>query len=184
MVSLPAILFFVAASGAPAAAPMPAPPTSAAPAADLAAITRAIATMDATDMAGRRWTGGDLNGRVILIDFWATWCAPCLADMPRLKALREAHGREDFEILGVSLDVRSRQSLVSWLNRQRIDWPQLHEKAGYGGTVPRLFGIESLPRTVVIGRDGRIAAVDVRGERLASLIDTLVSGAPVAGGRK
>jgi thiol-disulfide isomerase/thioredoxin len=147
-------------------------------------MTRAVAIMDATDMAGRRWTSGDLHGRVILIDFWATWCAPCLADMPRLKALRESHAREDFEVLGVSLDVRSRHSLVSWLNRQRIDWPQIHEKSGYGGSVPRLFGIESLPRTVVIGRDGRIAAVDVRGERLASIIDTLVAGAPAAGDRK
>jgi thiol-disulfide isomerase/thioredoxin len=184
MVSLPAILFFVAASGAPAVAPMLALPMSAAPTADVAAITRAISTMDATDVAGRRWTGDDLYGRVILIDFWATWCAPCLADMPRLKALREAHAREDFEILGISLDVRSRQSLVSWLNRQRIDWPQVHEKSGYGGTVPRLFGIESLPRTVLVGRDGRIAAVDLRGDRLASVIDTLVSQAPATGGRK
>jgi hypothetical protein len=68
----------------------------------------------------------------------------------------------------------SRGTAVSWLNRNRIDWPQVHERAGYAADVPRLFAVDRLPRTVVIGRDGVAAAVDLRGERLAATIDTLI----------
>ena len=130
----------------------------------------------AVDLAGQQWSAERLRGRVVLIDFWATWCAPCLAEIPRLKALRSKHSREDFEILGISLDARSRQSFVSWLNRNRVEWPQVHQRAGYSSDAARVFGIDRLPRTIVIDRDGSVAAVDVRGERLALLVDALVAG--------
>lgn len=139
----------------------------------------ALARLKTTDIDGQQWTVDDMRGRVVLIDFWATWCAPCLAELPRLKALRARHSREDFEILGVSLDVTSRQSFVSWLNRQRIDWPQVHERAGYADDVPRLFGVDRLPRTILVGREGNIAAVDLRGERLAARVDALVAAGAV-----
>ena len=141
----------------------------------------ALQRFEAADVSGRRWTPADLRGRVVLLDFWATWCAPCLAELPRLKALHQRHSRADFEILGISLDATSRRSFVSWLNRNRIEWPQVHERAGYGGELPRLFGIDRLPATLVIGRDGTLAAVDHRGERLEATIDALVAapaGAP------
>jgi len=134
----------------------------------------ALKNLKAIDLDGRQWTAAEMRGRVVLLDFWATWCAPCLAELPRLKALRDRHSREHFEILGISLDVKSRQSFVSWLNRNRIDWPQVHERAGYSAGIPRLFGIDRLPRTILVGRDGAIAAVDLRGERLAARIDDLV----------
>jgi thiol-disulfide isomerase/thioredoxin len=132
----------------------------------------------AEDLSGHRWTGENLRGRVVLLDFWATWCAPCLAELPRLKTLREQFRREDFEIIGISLDAGSRRAFVSWLNRHRIEWPQVHERGGYSGTVPRQFGVDRLPRTVLIDRDGRIAAVDLRGERLAEAVHTLVAQPP------
>lgn len=141
------------------------------------ALTAALERFEAVDLDGRRWTSADLRGRVVLIDFWATWCAPCLAELPRLSALRARHSRERFEILGVSLDATSRRSLVSWLNRQRIDWPQVHERAGYDGYVPRLAGVDRLPRTILIAADGSVAAVDARGSRLEALVNALVSDA-------
>jgi thiol-disulfide isomerase/thioredoxin len=138
-------------------------------------IAAALARFDAVDLDGRRWTAADLEGRVILLDFWATWCAPCLADLPGLQAAYEKHDRRDFEILGISLDAAARPWFVSWLNRQRIDWPQIHERGAYSGTIARLFGIDSLPRTVLIDTDGTAAAVDLRGARLVAAIDRLVS---------
>lgn len=143
-----------------------------------AAASTALRSFAATDLSGRHWTAAGLGGRVVLLDFWATWCAPCLAELPRLRALREKHSRGDLEILGISLDVKSRRAFVSWLNRNRIDWPQIHDRAGYGGRVPRLFGVDALPRTVVLTREGAVAAVDLRGERLARLIDALVAAGP------
>lgn len=138
------------------------------------AMEAALRRFTATDLAGAAWSLPEMHGRVVLLDFWATWCAPCLAELPRLRALREKHAESGFEILGISLDVMSRQAFVSWLNRHRIDWPQVHDRMGYGGNVPRLFAVDHLPRSVLVARDGRIAAIDARGERLASLVEALV----------
>lgn len=144
--------------------------------ASLAPAAAAVERLDAIDIAGRAWRAADLRGRVTLIDFWATWCAPCLADLPRLQELRAQHSRDDFEILGISLDVRDRRSFVSWLNRNRIDWPQVHERSGYDDGVPALFGVESIPRTILLDRDGTIAAVDLRGDALVRAVHRLVRG--------
>lgn len=135
----------------------------------------AVARLDVEDLHGTRWTPDRLRGRVVLIDFWATWCAPCLADLPRLKALRERYGREEFEILGVTLDVTSRRDLVSWLNRQRVDWPQVHERAGYAGRLPAMFGVRALPATVLVDAKGRVAGVNLRGDALAARVAELVN---------
>ena len=138
---------------------------------------------DVQDLDGLRWTADSVRGRVLLLDFWATWCAPCLAELPRLKALRGRYDRTEFEILGISLDAVDRRTFVSWLNRQRVDWPQVHERSGYDAGLPRLFGVDRLPRTVLLDRDGRVAAIDLRGEALARAVDALVrdpvrSGSP------
>jgi thiol-disulfide isomerase/thioredoxin len=144
----------------------------------LRVVSAALEQFSATDLAGRRWTAADLGGRVVLLDFWATWCAPCLADLPLLQALRQEHPRDDFEILGISLDVTSRRAFVSWLNRHRIEWPQIHLRQGYAADVPTLFGVEQLPSTVVIDRAGRVAGIDVRGDRLVAVVNALVGDTP------
>lgn len=142
----------------------------------------AVARLAAVDIAGRTWRAADLRGRVTLIDFWATWCAPCLADLPRLQDLRAQHPRDDFEILGISLDVRDRRSFVSWLNRNRVDWPQVHERSGYDSGVPALFGVDAIPRTILLDRDGTVAAVDLRGDALVRAVNHLVRTSRVPDG--
>jgi thiol-disulfide isomerase/thioredoxin len=126
------------------------------------------------DMSGRRWTVAGLRGRVVLLDFWATWCAPCLSELPRLKSLRERYSREELEIIGIMLEPTTRRSLTSWLNRHRIDWPQVHER-GYSGTLARAYGVQSLPATVLFGRDGFLDARNLRGERLERRVTELIN---------
>jgi thiol-disulfide isomerase/thioredoxin len=145
----------------------------------------AIEQFDARDLDGHHWTLERLRGRVVVIDFWATWCAPCLADLPRFKALRESYPRREFEIVGVMLDPLSRRSIVSWLNRNRIDWPQIHERGGYQGRLARAFGIDRLPASVLLDRRGAVVAVNVRGEQLVLRVNEMISGSahPERGGR-
>jgi thiol-disulfide isomerase/thioredoxin len=169
--SFTVLLVFTLAAAAPDGGP-PAPRPD-----DRAAVAEALTGFAARDLNGRTWKAEDLRGRVVLIDFWATWCAPCLAEFPRLKALHAAIPRQAFEIVGVSLDVLSRRELISWLNRQRLDWPQIHERGGYAGATAQRFGIDRLPRTILLARDGSIAALDLRGEELERHIRHLVGAA-------
>src|SRR5687768_9588237 len=134
----------------------------------------AIATMRVVDLDGRAWTADKLRGRVTLIDFWATWCAPCLTELPYLKQARARYSTEEFEILGVSFDVSDRRALLSWLNRQGVFWPQVFDGRGRNGPVARHFGVIGVPTSFLTGADGSIAATNLRGPRLLAAIDAQV----------
>ena len=136
---------------------------------------RGLDRLRLTDMDGRTWTAEDFQDRVILIDFWATWCAPCLSDLPYLKKARARHAREGFEILGVSFDVSDRRTFVSWLNRQRVDWPQVFDGRGRQGTAARQLQVIAVPTSFLIDRQGRLIAMNLRGERLLAAIDAAVA---------
>jgi thiol-disulfide isomerase/thioredoxin len=137
-------------------------------------LTSAFAALDATDLRGRRWTAADLSGRVVILDFWATWCAPCLAEIPVLRRIHSTFDRDRVQVLGVSLDVTDRRSLTAWLNRQRIEWPQIWQDAGYEGELARRFGVRSLPASLLVGSDGRVMAQNLRGERLHRAVAALL----------
>jgi thiol-disulfide isomerase/thioredoxin len=134
----------------------------------------AIATMRLVDIDGRAWTADSLRGRVTLIDFWATWCAPCLTELPYLKQARSRYSTDEFEILGVSFDVSDRRTLMSWLNRQGVMWPQVFDGRGRNGPAARHFAVIGVPTSFLIGGDGSIAATNLRGQRLLTAIDTQV----------
>ncbi|HUE88728.1 MAG TPA: TlpA disulfide reductase family protein [Vicinamibacterales bacterium] len=128
----------------------------------------AVDALNVVDLQDKRWTAADLKGRVVLIDFWATWCAPCLAQIPEFKRLRATYG-EQFEVLAISLDSRSRRDLVAWLNRQDVAWPQVHDGRAFSSPAARPFGVAALPASLLVV-DGRIAAKNLRGEGLSRAI--------------
>ena len=128
----------------------------------------------AVDLDGRVWSSESLRGRVVLIDFWATWCAPCLAELPRLRRLHARYDTRDLVILGISLDRSSARDFRSWLQRQDIGWPQVREVGGYDSPLAALFGVEVLPASFLVGRDGRVVARDLRGASLTARVRELV----------
>jgi thiol-disulfide isomerase/thioredoxin len=134
----------------------------------------AIATMRVVDLDGRAWTADSLRGRVTLIDFWATWCAPCLTELPYLKQARARYSTDEFEVLGVSFDVSDRRTLTSWLNRQGVIWPQVFDGRGRNGPAARHFGVIGVPTSFLIGADGSVAATNLRGQRLLTAIEAEV----------
>ena len=133
----------------------------------------AVDALDVTDLQGKRWTAADLKARVVLIDFWATWCAPCLAQIPELKKLRATYG-DRFEVLAISVDSRSRRDLVAWLNRIGVSWPQVHDGRAFNSPAARPFGVAALPASVLVV-DGKVAALNLRGKALEQALAYLTS---------
>jgi thiol-disulfide isomerase/thioredoxin len=159
------------------AAPQTAPPAASAAARQAAVAQTAFAKFRATDIEGRELTATSLRGRVVILDFWATWCAPCLKDVPTYQRLRREHDDSRLEIIGVSVDVLDRRGLVSWLNRQQVTWTQIHDRRGYSGELAQQFKVMSLPTTYVFDADGRMVAANVRGERLIETVTKLMAPA-------
>lgn len=128
----------------------------------------------AVDIDGRQWSADALRGRVVIVDFWATWCAPCLEELPRLKRLHARHQASGLTIIGVSLDRSSTREFRSWLQRQAIGWPQVRESGGFDGALARAFGIEAVPASFVFDRAGQLHASGLRGSEMESRVTALL----------
>ena len=122
---------------------------------------------------GRMLETQRLRGKVVLIDFWATWCAPCREGLPKLKALLASRQSKGLEILGVNFD-ESPKSLRRFLARESVDWPQHCAVGGMDGAVAREFGLTRLPTLWLIDREGRLRDLDARVD-LEGKIDRLLS---------
>lgn len=127
-----------------------------------------------TTLDGRKLTDGDLRGRVVLVDVWATWCAPCLAEMPTLKRLESLHG-DALRIVGVNVDSIPRRDLRQWLARRDITWPQLFDGRGVRGPLATRLQVEFLPRSFLFDSDGRLIGTDLRGDALLRAVESLVT---------
>jgi peroxiredoxin len=135
----------------------------------------------AATLAGGEVSLEDLKGKVVLVDFWATWCPPCKKELPGLKKLYAELHEKGFEIVGVDGVEKSVEALKKFIEKEQITWPQV---VGDGKAIARSYGVEALPRTVLIGKDGHVAAIDLRGEDLAKAIRATLDGKPVEAPKK
>lgn len=110
----------------------------------------------------------DLKGKYVLIDFWATWCAPCVAETPNLQKLYNAYHDKGFEIIGVSLD-ETLEPLNDFLKTRKINWPQVHNMT-CGSDLLATFDVSTIPATFLIGPDGTVVRLALRGDSLAKFL--------------
>lgn len=129
----------------------------------------------AEDLQGRIWDRDRMQGQVVLIDFWATWCGPCVEELPYLKTAYERYGDQGFEILGVSLDGPDRDAFRSWIEDKGIEWPQVHEGKQFDSRIAREFGVTAIPRSLLVGPDGKVIAKNLRGPRLVQAVERAVA---------
>ena len=139
------------------------------------------ADFSAVDLSGQRWSAEQLEGSVVLLDFWASWCAPCLAEIPTLRQAVERFGARGFLVLGVSMNRTDRRLVSEFLRRHEVDWPQLHDGRGFAGAIARRFRVEAIPRTLLVDSSGRVVGVDMAGEVLLAALPALLAGADGAG---
>lgn len=111
----------------------------------------------------------DLKGKTVLIDFWASWCRPCLEDIPHLKALYAKAKDKGFTILSISIDTRD----AAWRNALRkyeMPWPQVVASNGYEAEAARTYFVNAIPYNLVVGPDGTIIGKSMRGDVLDNFI--------------
>ncbi len=121
------------------------------------------------DLDGKPLAVANDKGKVVLIDFWATWCGPCVQELPNvLKVYQEDHSK-GFEIIGVSLD-SDKEKLTSFIKEKNVPWPQYFDGQDGENKLAVKYGIVTIPSTYLLGRDGKILNKNLRGEALAEAV--------------
>ena len=132
------------------------------------------------DVNGNDLALSSLRGKVVLIDFWASWCGPCRKEMPNVVKAYTKFKDKGFEIYGISLD----QTKEKWLEAIKADgitWPQVSDLKYWECEAARLYNVQGIPFTVLLDKEGKILAKNLRGEDLEKAIEKALGGNDIAG---
>ena len=133
---------------------------------------------------GKPFDISQYKGKVVVVDFWATWCGPCRAELPNLKAVYEKYHSRGLEVVGVSLD-NSKEDLANFLKANDLPWKILvstePNRSGFDNPIADQYGISGIPTVFLMNRDGKVVSLAARGEQLGELVNGLING-QVGGG--
>lgn len=134
------------------------------------AVGDAAPDFQATTLDGKTITLADFAGKYLLLDFWATWCGPCIGEMPHMKELYAEYGdNPKFAMVGLSLD-GDKSALEQYVAKEELGWIQGHLGKWSETDVPDYFGVRGIPSVFLIGPDGKILEKKLRGSRTADAV--------------
>jgi len=129
-------------------------------------------------ISGKPIAMNDLKGKVVVVDFWATWCGPCVAEMPTMKKLYAEYKPKGVEFIGISLDNPEANGGLSKLKefvaKNEIAWPQYYQGKGWESEFSTSWGVNSIPCVFIVDADGNLASGDARG-KLEDLLPKLIA---------
>ena len=128
-----------------------------------------VTDFSATDLDGNPISLQDYRGKVVLLDFWAVWCAPCIAEMPNLKRVYATYKDQGFDIIGVSLDDEE-SVLRDYITENDIQWRQIFDNARGEDSLVRQYNIHGIPEPWLIDRNGKLITHKARAEKLEQLV--------------
>jgi len=138
------------------------------------AVGKAFPDFQVKDLDGNDLSLADYAGKVVLIDCWATWCGPCVAELPHVLETYEKYHDKGFEIIGISLDT-DRDKLAGFIEQRGMTWRQYFDGKGWENELADKYGISSIPATFLIDGEGTIIGTDLRGEALTEAVAAALS---------
>ena len=137
--------------------------------------------IEAKLLDGQPFDWASYRGKVVLVDFWATWCGPCIGELPNVKENYKKFHEQGFEVVGISLD-RSREPLDKFIEKEELPWAQLYDEeiqkgTGWNHPIAQHYGISAIPAAILVGKDGKVVSMKARGPELGKLLEKLLGKA-------
>jgi peroxiredoxin len=126
------------------------------------------------DIDGKSISVSQYKGKVVLVDFWATWCGPCISELPNVLAAYEKYHPRGFEILGLSLD-QDEQKLRSFIKDRKMPWQQYFDGKVWENKLAQKYGVVGIPATYLLDGNGVIIGRDLRGDELDKAVALAVA---------